>query len=172
MDRFHTSGIQQESMESDATSFYYEEYQNWERVDEMQYDFSPLVREIQNVSIDEDLKMDWKRIDEIHDDSSRLVQGIQNVSIVEDLKMDWETIFALLKISKWIGLKLATYITNLHCNNIFHHDHNLGHESCDTRGVCGNADRTETWTRVDHWYYPLPRLVVTTEKSGAECQIL
>ncbi|KAG8335573.1 hypothetical protein J6590_064283 [Homalodisca vitripennis] len=76
MDQFHTLSIQQKSM--DCRGLYIH--------------FSQLVQEIQNVSIDEDLKMDWNRIDEIHDDSSLLVKGIQNVSIAEDLKMDWKKI--------------------------------------------------------------------------------
>ncbi|KAG8274626.1 hypothetical protein J6590_103818 [Homalodisca vitripennis] len=106
MDKFHTSSIQQKSMECKGSYIDFsppmQEIQNvsidedlkmdWKRIDEIHDDSSPLVQEIQNVSIDEDLKMDWKRIDEIHDDSSPLVQEIQNVSIAEDLKMDWKRI--------------------------------------------------------------------------------
>ncbi|KAG8335572.1 hypothetical protein J6590_064282 [Homalodisca vitripennis] len=106
MDQFHTLSIQQKSMDCRGLYIHFsqlvQEIQNvsidedlkmdWNRIDEIHDDSSLLVKGIQNVSIAEDLKMDWKKIDEIHDDSSQLVQDIQNVSIDEDLKMDWKRI--------------------------------------------------------------------------------
>ncbi|KAG8335570.1 hypothetical protein J6590_064280 [Homalodisca vitripennis] len=106
MDQFHTLSIQQKSMECRGLYIHFsqlvQEIQNvsidedlkmdWKKIDEIHDDSSLLVKGIQNVSIAEDLKMDWKKIDEIHDDSSQLVQDIQNVSIDEDLKMDWKRI--------------------------------------------------------------------------------